>query len=133
MHLVITLHESGSGIIVWILCVVRPPTAASERHFQSGAAAGNLPQVESLLSLFIMTIKNYHNSLGFIKINDPAAETHLLTYSSLHELAVNSQLPVSATGVWQQNLSPLSDLSQDLQHKAHFLKFAVSPFLFHRS
>lgn len=80
-----------------------------------------------------MMIKNEHNSLGFIKINDPPAERHLLTYSSLHALLVNSQLPVSTTGVWQQNLSPLSNLSQDLQHKMHFQKFIVNLFLFNHS
>lgn len=41
-----------------------------------------------------MTINNGHKSLSFIKINDPPEEMHLLTYSSLHVLAVNSKLPV---------------------------------------
>lgn len=99
------------------------------KAFSKRAIAGNLPQVKSLLSFFIMMIKNEHNSLGFIKINDPPAERHLLTYSSLHALLVNSQLPVSTTGVWQQNLSPLSNLSQDLQHKCIF-KSSLSIFFY---
>ncbi len=41
-----------------------------------------------------MTIKNDQTSLGFIMINGPPEEMHLLTYSSLHALTVNSQLPV---------------------------------------
>lgn len=53
-----------------------------------------MPQVKSLLSLFIMTVKNDHTSLNFIKINEPPEEMHLLTYSSLHALMVNSKLPV---------------------------------------
>lgn len=55
---------------------------------------GDLPEVKSLLSLFIMTIKNDYSSSGFIKINAPPEEKHLFTYSSLHALTVNSQLPV---------------------------------------
>ena len=38
------------------------------------------------------------NPQGFIKINDPGEEMHLLTYSSLHGLALNSQLPVFLAG-----------------------------------
>lgn len=34
------------------------------------------------------------NLQGFIKINDPGEKMHLLTYSSLYGLTLNSQLPV---------------------------------------
>lgn len=64
------------------------------QHLKDIFKAGDLPRVKSLLSLFIMTIKNDPRSLGFIKMNVSAEEMHLLTYSSLHALTVNSQLPV---------------------------------------
>lgn len=64
------------------------------KTFSKRTVTGDLPQVKSLLSLFIMTIKNDHRSWGFIKINDSPEEMHLLTYSSLHAPTVNSQLPV---------------------------------------
>lgn len=64
------------------------------QHLKDIFKAGDLPQVKSLLSLFIMTIKNDPRSVGFIKMDASAEEMHLLTYSSLHALTMNSQLPV---------------------------------------
>lgn len=96
-----------------------PPAPASERHFGSGAAAGRLPPVRSLLSVCITASKkkkNSHKSLGFIKMNGRPLETHLLTYSSSAALALNSTLPVSR----------LACSSRSCNHVHHCCVFFVS-------
>lgn len=83
-----------------------------------------------------MRIKNDHRFLGFIKINDPPEEMHLLTYSSFHALIVNSQLPVSRAAFLAAESVSIKKLvsgftASNIFAEAYCQSFSVVPCLNH--
>lgn len=106
------------------------------KTFSERAAASDLPQIKSLLSLFIMTMENYRKSFeGFIKMNDPLVKkcpSWLTVVCMPSQWTLNFLL--SPPAFWQHNQSPLSKLvsgftSSDIFAQVHcqFLRIVPCP------